>query len=149
MAKAYDEGRKKDGKFYLEMDGELEEVTEEVYRAYLQFTWREKKVQQKESGDDSILSLDQMFEENSYEPEYFGRKSVEDQVIMEYEVAALHEAVDGLQNKDRALIEARFFEEPITEQKLAEKLGVSQQMVSKNLKRIYGILHEEMKGWED
>lgn len=146
---AFDEGRRQGGRFFLTMEGEMEEVTEEVYRAYLQFTWREKKVQQKESGDIRILSLDRMFEEESFETPRSCRRSVEDTVIMKMEVEALHQAISELAIKDQALVKALYLDKhPKTTVQLAREMQVSHQMISKRRGEILKALREEMKEWE-
>lgn len=58
-------------------------------------------------------------------------------------LCAVQEALQALPEKDRQIAEWRLFEE-LTEQEIAQRLGVSQRAVSQRLQRILTTLREQL-----
>ena len=125
------------------------EVTDEVYRAYMQGDRKmryfendlktERFVLGKEGQVVQIIpsredSLDRLVDENArqFSDE---RESVESVVLHKLEVDKLHTALSLLAPEERALIQALFFEER-TESELAAVLGISQPAVYKRKMKI-------------
>ena len=125
------------------------EVTDEVYRAYMQGDRKmryfendlktERVVLGKEGQVVQIIpsredSLDRLVDENArqFSDE---QESVESVVLHKLEVDKLHTALSLLAPEERALIQALFFEER-TESELAAVLGISQPAVYKRKMKI-------------
>ena len=70
--------------------------------------------------------------------------SPEETAVHNDEVARLRKALKSLKPEEYALIHAVFYEE-ITEKTLAEKVGITQQGISKRLKAIYRKIRKVMK----
>ena len=112
--------------------GQYVEVTDEVYRAYMQ-------------GDRKMRdSLDRLVDENAQQ---FSdeQESVESVVLHKMEVDRLHTALSLLTPEERALIQALFFEEK-TERQYADELGVYRNAVhvrkTKVLKKLKSLLED-------
>ena len=137
--------------------GQFVEVTDEVYRAYMQGDRKmryfendlktERFVLGKEGQVVQIIpsredSLDRLVDENAQQ---FSdeQKSVESMVLHKLEVDRLHTALSLLAPEERALIQALFFEEK-TERQYADELGVYRNAVHvrkmKVLKKLKKIL---------
>ena len=137
--------------------GQFVEVTDEVYRAYMQGDRKmryfendlktERFVLGKEGRAVQIIpsredSLDRLVDENAQQ---FSdeQESVESVVLHELEVDRLHTALSLLTPEERALIQALFFEEK-TERQYADELGVYRNAVHvrkiKVLKKLKSLL---------
>ena len=133
--------------------GQYVEVTDEVYRAYMQGDRfendlkTERFVLGKEGQVVQIIpsredSLDRLVDENAQQ---FSdeQESVESVVLHKLEVDRLHTALSLLTPEERALIQALFFEEK-TERQYADELGVYRNAVHvrkmKALKKLKKIL---------
>ena len=129
--------------------GQYVEVTDEVYRAYMQGDRKmryfendlktERFVLGKEGQVVQIIpsredSLDRLVDENTQQ---FSDKqeSVESVVLHKLEVDRLHTALSLLAPEERALIQALFFDER-KESELAMELGISQPAVYKRKMKI-------------
>lgn len=129
--------------------GQYVEVTDEVYRAYMQGDRKmryfendlktERFVLGKEGQVVQIIpsredSLDRLVDENArqFSDE---QESVENTVLHKLEVDKLHTALAMLTPEEQVLIQALFFEEH-TESELAIELGVSQPAVYKRKMKI-------------
>ena len=129
--------------------GQYVEVTDEVYRAYMQGDRKmryfendlktERFVLGKEGQVVQIIpsredSLDRLVDENAQQfPDE--QESVESVVLNKLEVDRLHTALSLLTPEERALIQALFFEER-SESELAAALGISQPAVYKRKMKI-------------
>lgn len=129
--------------------GQLIEVSEEVYAAYMQGD-RKMRYFESDLKTERILldengqiirvipsredSLDRLMDDNAGQ---FAdsRESVEDTVLRRISIEQVHEALAQLTETDRQLIEALFFQE-LTERDAAAILGISQPAVHKQKKRI-------------
>ena len=129
--------------------GQYVEVTDEVYRAYMQGDRKmryfendlktERFVLGKEGQVVQIIpsredSLDRLVDENArqFSDE---QESVESVVLLKLEVDRLHTALSLLTPEERALIQALFFDER-KESELAVELGISQPAVYKRKMKI-------------
>ena len=129
--------------------GQFVEVTDEVYRAYMQGDRKmryfendlktERFVLGKEGQVVQIIpsredSLDRLVDENArqFSDE---QESVESVVLHKLEVDRLHTALSLLTPEERALIQALFFDER-KESELAMELGISQPAVYKRKTKI-------------
>ena len=129
--------------------GQFVEVTDEVYRAYMQGDRKmryfendlktERFVFGKEGQVVQIIpsredSLDRLVDENTQQ---FSDKqeSVESVVLHKLEVDRLHTALSLLAPEERALIQALFFDER-KESELAMELGISQPAVYKRKMKV-------------
>lgn len=131
------------------MNGQLIEVTEEVYAAYMKgdrkMRYFEKDLKTErflldESGQLRQVipsredSLDRLMEDNA---EQFAdqHESVEDQVFRKISLEQLYEALQRLTDTEQSLIYALFFEEQ-TERQVGEVLGITRQAVHKQKNRL-------------
>lgn len=164
-------GRVIDGHFYLGTYWGYQEVSEKVYYEYMRLQWREWKVREREyrcydegghrrctgkcseceqSTEGRPVSIEQLYEDSEFDIADTKRRSVEDTVIMKLLIEALYEAIDELPEEDQFLIRALYlFEKPMNQTEVAAQLHISQQAVSKRLKRTLETLHEALKDWED
>lgn len=147
------------GKSKVRIHGQYVEVTDEVYRAYMQGDRKmryfendlktERFVLGKEGQVVQIIpsredSLDRLVDENArqFSDE---RENVESVVLYELEVDRLHAALSLLAPEERALIQALFFEEK-TERQYADELGVYRNAVHvrkmKALKKLKSLLED-------
>lgn len=132
--------------------GQFVEVTDEVYRAYMQGDRKmryfendlktERFVLGKEGQVVQIIpsredSLDRLVDENArqFSDEQESVESVESVVLHKLEVDRLHTALSLLTPEERALIQALFFDER-KESELAVELGISQPAVYKRKMKI-------------
>ena len=129
--------------------GQYVEVTDEVYRAYMQGDRKmryfendlktERFVLGKEGQVVQIIpsredSLDRLVDENAQQ--FSGeQESVESVVLHKLEVDRLHTALSLLTPEERALIQALFFDER-KESELAMELGISQPAVYKRKMKV-------------
>lgn len=131
------------------ISGQLVEVTDEVYAAYtkgdrkMRYFENDLKTERfllnKDGRLEQIIpsredSLDRLMEDNAQQFSN-GQESVEDVVFRQIMVDKLHTALSQLTEKERALIQALFFEE-MTEREYAEQLGVYRNAVHKKKMRI-------------
>jgi len=109
--------------FYVQVDGQSVEVTEEVYRAYKRPVWTERKRREVRAAHE--LSLD-AFQEAGFDiPD--GRDATDN--------LALAEALAMLADDEREIIHALFFES-MSEREVARKFGVSQPAIHKRCAKI-------------
>ena len=131
------------------ISGQLVAVTDEVYAAYtkgdrkMRYFENDLKTERflltKDGRIEQIIpsredSLDRLMEDNAQQFSN-GQESVEDVVFRQIMVDKLHTALSQLTEKERALIQALFFEE-MTEREYAEQLGVYRNAVHKKKMRI-------------
>ena len=129
--------------------GQYVEVTDEVYRAYMQgdrkmrYFENDLKTERFVLGEEGQVvqiipsredSLDRLVDENAQQ---FSdeQESVESVVLHKLEVDRLHTALSMLSPEERALIQALFFEER-KESELAVELGISQPAVYKRKMKV-------------
>ena len=147
--------------FYIFINGEKLSVDEEVYRAYYQPEWAEKKRKSREQrcrnadgsrcngnchncvseSDNGVLSLD-LLAEDGYEPadETDIQEIVADKLLMD----ELHKALAELTEDERALIDALFFQEK-SERTVAAERHVQQNTITYHKKKILNKLKMNIK----
>lgn len=123
-------------KFFLPLHGMLMEVTEEAYKEYYRDKRRQKYIDErsKANGDISYNSFDtdELLGEDILVDKH---TDVEAQVISKMTVQQLRQAFLLLSTDEIALLKLRYFKE-YSEIKLSKYYGVSQQAISKRIKKI-------------
>ncbi len=129
-------------KWFIVLHGYLMEVTEEHYREHYKTKRRQKYLQEcaAENGEISLEMLDtEEFNGTDILVDYDAdvAKQVEHKMLLD----KLHDVLPLLSDAERKLIQEHFFE-GIPETKLADTYGVTQQAISKRIKKICGKLKE-------
>lgn len=119
--------------FHIKLNGELIPVSEEVYRAYQQPKWREKK--RAEVRLKKEISLDAMLENGDLMQPDSGQALVDDIVADKLLLDQLLLALAELNSDERSLIDELFYKEK-TERQVAEMVNTSHQAVHKKKNRI-------------
>ena len=123
-------------KFFLPLHGMLMEVTEEAYKEYYRDKRRQKYIDErsKANGDISYNSFDtdELLGEDILVDKH---TDVEALVISKMTVQQLRQAFLLLSTDEIALLKLRYFKE-YSEIKLSKYYGVSQQAISKRIKKI-------------
>ena len=118
------------------------EVSEKIYTTYCRTGWNiqdnDKSFYSHEIQWSGLIgSKDGNFENFK---EFIDTESLPDKtVITEMELNTLHRAIANLEDKDKTLIQALFYDK-LTEQEYASQVGISQQMISRKKQRILKIL---------
>ena len=124
-------------KLFLLLHGSLMEVTEDTYRIYHKTRRRQKYIDEcsYKNRDFSYDSLDteEMLGEDIFADESIDvEKQVEDKMM----ISLLYKAIKLLPEEDKKLLRLHFFQN-LSENKLAEMYGISQQAINKRLRKIY------------
>ena len=123
-------------KFFLPLHGMLMEVTKETYKEYYRDERRQKYIDErsKANGDISYNSFDtdELLGEDILVDKH---TDVEAQVISKMTVQQLRQAFLLLSTDEIALLKLRYFK-GYSEIKLSKYYGVSQQAISKRIKKI-------------
>ena len=130
-----------DRQYYIKSGGELVAVTEEVYRAYQQPNWREKK--QKEVRKRREESYELMLENGI---DISGDDMPIDEIVFTaLRVEELHNALDHLSDDERFLIEMLFFKRK-SEHALSHETGIPRPTIHSRkvavLKKLRTLLEE-------
>lgn len=156
-----------DGTWHLTIEDQVVEVTEEVYRAYKQPLWAEKKRQEREKRciisngkggtkrcmedcskcdkqrTGSILSFDKFSADGFDVPDSVNiDELVEDKLLLEDLFAAL----DELDPENRRI--AELYSLGIPEREIAECIGCAQKTVNNRKIKIFAHLREVLKDWK-
>lgn len=123
--------------YYIHIPGSLVEVSESVYFAYYQEKRRNRTLEEKDerNGTVSYDGLDT--------PELSGQEMIPDRDAVSVEDAAiatilrdeLHRCLARLDEPDRQLIQALYFE-GLSERKYAKRVGIPQQTISDRKRRV-------------
>ena len=123
--------------YYIHIPGSLVEVSESVYFAYYQEKRRNRTLEEKDerNGTVSYDGLDT--------PELSGQEMIPDRDAVSVEDAAiatilrdeLHRCLALLDEPDRQLIQALYFE-GLSERKDAKRVGIPQQTISDRKRRV-------------
>ena len=124
-------------KYMIKIQGDLIEVSEDVYYAYFRME-RQERWQEEKKQEHGVMSYDAL--DNS---ETVGAENVVDVVAPSMEEQAiarelhdrLHHAVEALPKTDRELIRAIYYDGQ-TEKEYAETVGMSQTGISYRLRKI-------------
>lgn len=117
--------------YYIIINGEKVQVTEEVYRAFKRPAWTERK--RREVRADMERSLDVFLNDGFDIPsdDALVDEIVEDKLLLDMLLTALEE----LTADERSLIDALFYQEK-SEREVANQNGISHQAVHKKKARI-------------
>lgn len=126
------------------LNGQLIEVSDEVYEAYMQgerkirYFENDLKIEQVRYNSDGTVkqiipsredSLERLMDDNARQFSD-GTENIEETVLRMMAVEELHNAIAQLSKEERFLVTALFFEEQ-TERDMAVLLGISQQATHK------------------
>ncbi len=123
--------------FYLFVKGQRVEVSEEIYRAYVQPERKQRMREYRAKDSISITPIEGLSEkgfEIEDETQDFVSALIENEEQSE-ELTKLHAAIEQLSERDRQVIRLYYFEGK-TQQEIAEILGVSQPAVYKRLLKV-------------
>jgi DNA-directed RNA polymerase specialized sigma24 family protein len=112
--------------FFIDIDGEAVEVTGEVYRAYMQGAWAERKRRAAAAGRE--LSLEKFMDGGT---EFASAEPPPDSAISDM----VSEALAELHADECGLIVMLFFENK-SERETAAETGLSQQIISWRKKKV-------------
>ena len=133
-------------KYYIAFNGEVHEVSREVYQAYYQGKRKEKYIyEQDRAHENHILDISGM-EELEAESGYClasAQPSIDDLLFAKELHNHLHQCLQMLPEADRALIQAIYFSGE-TESSYAKKIGLTQPGISKRHKKILAKLRKFM-----
>ena len=124
-------------KYYIHVPGALVEVSEDVYFAYYQEKRRGRTLREKDERNGAV-SYDELDT-----PELTGQEMIPDRDAVSVEDAALanilreklHRCLALLDEPDRQLIQALYFE-GLSERKYAKRVEIPQQTISDRKRRI-------------
>ena len=155
-----------DGAWHLTINNQIVEVTEEVYRAYKQPLWAEKKRHEREKRcvinngkgkikrcmDDcnncdkqrtgSSLSLDKFKDDGFDVP---GAIYIEDILLDKMLLEELFEALEELDPENRLII--NLFSIGKSEREISANIGLSQKAINKRKAKLFEQLKERLKDW--
>lgn len=155
-----------DGAWHLTIEAQVVEVTEEVYRAYKQPLWAEKKRQEREKRciisngkggtkrcmedcstcdkqrTGSVLSLDKFKDEGLDVP---GAINIEDILLDKMLLEELYEALEELAPENRLIID--LFSIGKSEREISANIGLSQKAINKRKAKLFEQLKERLKDW--
>ena len=160
------EGYKKNGKYYVYCKDHYEEVNEAVYYTIMDEVWREEKRQQRawkcrdgrgvrckkdcetceiyrlgKGPTGSAISLDQLFEEDGYEPQ--GSRGHAEVVLLNMTLESLlKELREMVPDADRIVDMIRDEEQ---EKDVAEELGVPKTTLNYRKNKVADFLREHLK----
>ena len=123
--------------FYLYVKGQKVEVSEEVYRAYVQPERKQRKRDYRAKEKISVTSIE-VLSEKGFELED-GTQDFESALIENEEhaeeLSKLHAAIEQLSERDRRIVQLYYFEGK-TQQEIAAILGIAKSTMSELLPRI-------------
>lgn len=123
--------------FYLFVKGQRVEVSEEIYRAYVQPERKQRMREYRAKGDISVTSIEGLSEkgfEIEDETQDFVSALIESEEHSE-EFVKLHAAIEQLSERDRQVVQLYYFEGK-TQQEIAVILGIAKSTMSELLPRI-------------
>lgn len=123
--------------FYLYVKGQKVEVSEEVYRAYVQ-PERKQRMREYRAKEKIQITSVEVLAENGFEiadkSQDFESALIEREEQAE-ELTRLRAAIEKLSERDRHVVQLYFFEGK-TQQEIADFLGITRQAVQKQLGKI-------------
>ena len=143
------ENKDKNNERKIFVDGELVEVSEEIYKAYTSSKRKERYLEQdikrnrivyyKKTGAVRVIpsredSLERLMEDNGRQF-FIDQEGVEEAAQRHMDIEALRLAVSKLSEEDRRLIYEEFFRET-SQEEIGRLLDISQSAVSRRKKRI-------------
>ena len=124
-------------KYMIKVEGQLVEVTPDVYYAYFRMERQERWQEEKQQGH-AVMSYDALDDGETVGVEVvpdLTTPSMEEAVMTREIHEKLHRALDALPKAERELIQAIYFD-GFTEKEYAVSSGLSQQGVSYRLRKI-------------
>lgn len=124
-------------KYMIKVEGNLVEVTPEVYYAYFRME-RQERGQEEKKRRNAVASYDALDNGETVGLEGIGdvtAPSMEESIITQELHEKLHNAVEALPRAERELIKAIYFD-GLTESEYARISGKTQQIVSYKRKKI-------------
>ncbi|MBQ3194269.1 MAG: sigma-70 family RNA polymerase sigma factor [Oscillospiraceae bacterium] len=130
-------------RFFIPAEGQLIEVSEEVYRAYYGMDRRERYLEERDlkNGLISYHTLDTPTHGGEAAMSNIRAPSVEDEMLASELLTLLHRCINVLPRAERELIQAIYFE-GMTENEYAKKIRLTQSGVSRKRKKILSKLKE-------
>ena len=143
------ENKDKNNERKIFVDGELVEVSEEIYKAYTSSKRKERYLEQdikrnrivyyKKTGAVRVIpsredSLERLMEDNGRQF-FIDQEGVEEAAQHHMDIEALRLAISKLSEEDRRLIYEEFFRET-SQEEIGRLLDISQSAVSRRKKRI-------------
>lgn len=134
---------------YNTVTSEYEEiaVSKAVYDEYRRGEWRIDKNNEKHSANETPFSALIGGEDGGYEnfDEFISHENNPERITAKAEqLRELREAIETLNESDRALVKALFFK-GMTERQYADKLGVYRNAVHKRKMRIFSFLKKHLE----
>lgn len=123
--------------YYLYVKGQKVEVSEEVYRAYVQPERKQRMREYRAKDNVSATSIEGLSEkgfEIEDETQDFATVLIENEEHSE-ELSKLHAAIEQLSERDRKVVQLYYFEGK-TQQEIAAILGIAKSTMSEFLPRI-------------
>lgn len=123
--------------YYLYVKGQKVEVSEEIYRAYVQPERKQRKRDYRAKEKISVTSIE-VLSEKGFELEDASQDFVTD--LIEYEehseeLSKLHAAIEQLSERDSRIVQLYFFDGK-TQQEIADIFVITRQAVQKQLTKI-------------
>ena len=131
---------------YIKINGELINVSEEIYLTYYRMRSRERYLDQKDIRNGKVLYSNLDTDETTGEegiPD-LDAESVEDVAVRKMMADKLHKCLDLLPGNDRELLIELYFNEK-SEVQLSKELGILQQTISYRKQKILKKLQKMMK----
>lgn len=129
---------------FITIDGQNISVSEEVYHAYKQPAWRERKQKMRDlEADRTPYSLDRMEEDGMDVSDDDQRV---EEIVMQKEMAkTMYRAIDELDPEARIIV--LLFSKGVSDHKISEQIGMPQTTVSYRRKVAFKTLREKMKDY--
>ena len=122
--------------YYLYVKGQRVEVSEQIYRAYVQPERKQRMREYRAKEKISVTSIEAL-SEKGFEPED-GTQDFESALIeveeQAEELAKLNAAIEQLSERDRRVVQLYYFESK-TQQEIANILGIAKSTMSELLPR--------------
>ena len=122
--------------YYLYVKGQRVEVSEQIYRAYVQPERKQRMREYRAKEKISVTSIEAL-SEKGFEPED-GTQDFESALIeveeQSEELAKLNAAIEQLSERDRRVVQLYYFESK-TQQEIANILGIAKSTMSELLRR--------------
>jgi len=149
---------------FIEINGQMVQVSEEVYRTFKRPAWAERQRNRRKwrckaegkrcmknceectrKADGAPLSLDEWYED----PKEFKQQEISSEEIFMRDLAveALHQAISMLANNDQAIL--ILYSEGFSDHKISDRIGMPQTTVSYRRKILIKALREQLKDYHE
>ena len=123
--------------FYLFVKGQKVEVSEEIYRAYVQRE-RQQRMREYRANNEIVVSSIEGLEEKGFDAADESQDFLTSLIDLEEEnerKTLLVKALSCLKEQDKQIVQLYFYDNK-TQDEIADILGVSRQYISKKIKQI-------------